>query len=544
MVTLLLGSALIIQLNAASSRPLEILYISIIVSYAFTAVTLSFLKRVQNLRQYAYFQILYDLLFETGMVAISGGVESVFTFTYIFTIIAAGILLFRRGAFLAASLSMVLYGLLVDLQFYGLLPSYVLRYFPFSPVNVSEIYYNIFLNSCAFYLVAFLSSYLSESLRKTSRRLRETSHDLTELQAFHHNILQGLQSGVLTTDLHGNITSYNRAAELITGFTLSEVYGKHLQTLFPDFQVVSFLDPSSDLYQRSRRLETTMSKKNGSTVYLGLSLSLFLDNYGKVSGVICIFQDLTELKEMQEQIARTDRLAAIGQLAAGVAHEIRNPLASISGATQMLRRELALNDEQKALMDIIVRESNRLDRLLSDFLRYARPQSLTFTTCDILHDVILTTVDLLQRDERFPAESMTIQVEAAPDLLKIVCDVQQLQQVCWNLCLNAIQAMLPQGTLTIRIHPEILEGWELQVPQSIQVCVLSFCDTGIGMDEDVLHHLFHPFYTTKKHGTGLGLAITHTIVKNHHGMIKVNSVPHKGTSFDVILPFTQEYWQE
>ncbi len=541
MVTILLGSALIIQLNSPNSRPLEILYLSIIISYAFTAITLSLLRRIENLRQYAYFQIIYDLLFETGMVAISGGVESIFTFTYIFTIIAAGILLFRRGAFLSASLSAILYGLLVALQFYRILPSFLSLQVHFSPVNVSEIYYNIFLNSCAFYLVAFLSSYLSESLRKTSQRLWETSHDLNELQAFHHNILQGLQSGVLTTDLYGNITSYNRAAELITGFTLSEVYGKNLQWLFPDFHITSFLDLSSDLYRKARRLETVIIKKAGSKVYLGLSLSLFHDNAGKVSGVICIFQDLTELREMQEQVARTDRLAAIGELAAGVAHEIRNPLASISGATQMLRPELDLSGEQKVLMDIIVHESKRLDRLLSDFLLYARPQSLTFAESDLIRDVILATVESLQHDERFLKDKITIRVDAPPDLPKITCDAQQLQQACWNFCLNAFQAMPQGGTLLIRAFLDTIDGWNPGMHRQTQVCVISFCDDGVGMEDEVLHNLFHPFYTTKKHGTGLGLAITHTIVKNHHGMIRVKSIPNEGTTFDVILPVNQEY---
>ena len=541
-VTILLGSALIIQLNVTTSRPLELLYIFIILSYAFTAITISFLNRVKNLSLYAYFQIIYDVLFETGMVYITGGVESVFTFTYIFTIIAAGILLFRRGAFIAASLSTILYGTLVDLQFYHVLPLYVSARFPFSPVDSSAMYYNIFLNSCAFYLVAFLSSYLSESLRKTHQRLQETSHDLTELQAFHHNILQSMRSGVLTTDLHGKITSYNHAAELITGHTLSEVYGKDLQMLFPQLEVSQFLQVSSNSSSAAYRLETEILRPSGTKVYLGFSVSLFLDNQGKVSGLICIFQDLTELKDMQEQIAQADRLAAIGQLAAGMAHEIRNPLASISGSIQMLRSESELSEEDKALMGIVLRESKRLDRILSDFLLYARPQSPTFTKCDLVHEVVLSIIGLLKRDERFSEEKINIHVDSAPDFPKIVCDVQQLQQVFWNLCLNALQAMPHGGTLTIQTRIKQLEGWELGIQEQILAGIISVTDTGTGMEEETLHHLFHPFYTTKKSGTGLGLAITHTIITNHHGMIKVQSDLHKGTTFEVILPLVQEHW--
>ena len=546
-VTILLGSALIIQWNSMQTRrplELELLYIFIIISYAFTGVTVSFLRQVKRVHLYAYFQISYDLLFETAMVYITGGVESVFTFTYIFTIIAAGILLFRRGAFITASLSTILYGLLVDLQFYRILPLYVSSHFPFTPVNSSAVYYNIFLNSCAFYLVAFLSSYLSESLRKTHQRLRETSYDLTELQAFHHNILQSMHSGVMTTDLHLKITSYNQAAELITGYALSEVYGKPLQDLFPELEVSQLMAPmqASGLERVAQRQETAIVTKSGTKVFLGFSVSLFLDNHGSVAGLICIFQDLTELKAMQEHIAQADRLAAIGQLAAGLAHEIRNPLASLSGSIQMLKADLELREDHSALMDIVLRESKRLDRLLSDFLLYARPQSLSFAKSDIMHDVILSTISLIRRDERFSGEAFSIDVEMPQHFPKIVCDAQQLQQVFWNLCLNALQAMPDGGQLHIRAHIETFEGWELDAQTQLDVLVISVSDTGTGMDEDTLHHLFHPFYTTKKHGSGLGLAIAHTIVKNHHGVIRVKNRPHQGTTFEVILPFEQNSW--
>ena len=547
-VTILLGSALIIQWNVMQARrplELELLYILIIMSYAFTGVTVSFLKQFKDLRFYAYFQISYDLLFETAIVYITGGVESVFTFTYIFTIIAAGILLFRRGAFIAASLSTILYGLLVDLQFYRILPLSVSKQFPFTPVNSSAVYYNIFLNSCAFYLVAFLSSYLSESLRKTHQRLRETSYDLTELQAFHHNILQSMHSGVMTTDLHLKISSYNQAAEQITGYSLSEVYGRSLHELFPELEVPNIMEPSAEevtVSRVARRQETTIVTKSGETVFLGFSVALFLDNQGSVAGLICIFQDLTELKAMQEHIAQADRLAAIGQLAAGVAHEIRNPLASISGSVQMLKADLALDEEHSALMDIVVRESKRLDRLLSDFLLYARPQSLSFAKSDIIHDVILSTIGLIKCDERFSEQKFSIEVEMPQNFPKVVCDAQQLQQVFWNLCLNALQAMPDGGELRINVHVETFEGWELDAQTQVEVTVISVSDTGTGMDEETLHHLFHPFYTTKKHGSGLGLAVAHTIVKNHHGTIRVKSLPHQGTTFEVILPLTQNYW--
>lgn len=542
LVTILLGSTIIVQLSIPQSPTLDFLYIFIILSYTFTAITMSWLKQVKRLAQYAYLQIFFDVLFETGIVYITGGVESIFTFTYIATIISAGILLFRRGAFLAASISIIFYGVLIDLQFYRILPIPMSMQFPYSRVDASVIYYNIFLNACAFYLVAFLSGYLSESLKKTHQRLQQTSHDLNELQAFHHNILQSMQSGVLTTDLFGRITSYNRAAETITGYALGQVYGKYLDEIFPDLDGKAIIENFSTHAGLIRRVETKMLTRASSQVYLGFSLSPFLDNQSKISGLIGIFQDLTELRAMQEQIARTDRLVAIGQLAAGVAHEIRNPLASISGSIQLLRSELTLNPENKALVEIILRESARLDRILSDFLSYARPRPLTFAKSDIMHDVIFPTINLLKRDERFAAEKFTIQVDSEPNFPKFVCDAQQLQQVIWNLCLNALQAMPQGGVLRLQTSLEMLDKWELNTPEKIDVGVIIVSDTGEGMDDDTLRHIFHPFYTTKASGTGLGLAIVHSIIKNHHGTIRVKSLPHQGARFEVVLPLKQEYW--
>ena len=544
LVTILLGSALILQIKVQKTRPLDLLYLLIIVSYIFTAVTVNFLRRVSNLRLYAYLQIVYDLFLETGIVYITGGVESIFTFTYIFTIIAASILLFRRGAFLTASLSTILYGTLIDLQFYQVLPLYDSYRFLFMTVNSSTIYYNIFLNSCAFYLIAFLSSYLSESLRRTSQRLRETSHDLTELQSFHQNILQSMHSGLLTADLHGKITSYNNAAEQMTGYSLSEVYGIGLSKIFPEIDTTHLIHTLSNTAKAAYRFETTISTKvKSKIVYLGVSTSLLREKNQKVSGLICIFQDLTELKAMQEEIARADRLAAIGQLAAGVAHEIRNPLASISGAIQMLKSvELNLDADHTALMEIILRESRRLDNILTDFLLYARPKTITFAKCDIVHEAILATIGLLKRDQRFPAQNIQIKVEAAPNFPKIVCDVQQIQQVFWNLCLNAIQAMENGGLLDIGTRVEKLEQGELGTQTPIYAGIILVRDTGCGITAEQLPHIFHPFYTTKKNGTGLGLAIVHSIIENHHGAIKVKSFVNQGTTFEVVLPLTQEHW--
>ena len=544
LVTILLGSALLIQARESKTHPLDLLYLLIIVSYIFTALTVHSLPKAANLTLYAYAQIIYDIFLETGIVYITGGIESIFTFTYIFTIISASILVFRKGAFLAASLSTILYGILIDLQFYQILPLYGPNNLFFATIHSSTIYYNIFLNSCAFYLIAFLSSYLSESLRRTHQRLQETSHDLTELQTFHQNILQSMHSGLLTTDLHGKITLYNHAAEQITGYNLSEVYGLDLYKIFPELDTGYLLNALSRAATFAHRLETTVQAKSSeASIYLGISVSLLQDNRQKPSGLIFIFQDLTELKAMQEQMARADRLAAIGQLAAGVAHEIRNPLASISGSIQMLNStELALTDENRMLMEIILRESKRLDAILTDFLLYARPKSITFVKCDIIHEVMFSTIGLLKQDSRFSSKNIQITVDVVPNFPKIVCDVQQIQQVLWNLFLNAFQAIDAEGALFIEAIVKKLAPLDLETQSSVYAAVITMRDTGSGISEDDLHHIFHPFYTTKKRGTGLGLAIVYSIIENHHGKIHVQSTENQGTTFDIVLPLSQEHW--
>jgi PAS domain S-box-containing protein len=353
-----------------------------------------------------------------------------------------------------------------------------------------------------------------------------------------------MHSGLLTTDLHGKVTLYNNAAEQITGYNLSDVYGVDLQKIFPDIDTLYLFNMLSSTTTPAHRLETTIKTKSSQKpIYLGLSVSLLQDNHQKPFGLIFIFQDLTELKMMQEQIARADRLAAIGQLAAGVAHEIRNPLASISGSIQMLSStELALTDENRALMDIILRESKRLDAILTDFLLYARPKTITFVKCDIIHEIILSGIGLLKQDQRFSSKDIHIKLDVVPNFPKIVCDVQQIQQVFWNLFLNAFQAIDTQGTLFIGARVKKLDPWELDTQIPIYAAIITIRDTGSGISEDDLHHIFHPFYTTKTGGTGLGLSIAHSIIENHHGTIRVQSLENQGTTFDIILPLTQEHW--
>jgi two-component system sensor histidine kinase PilS (NtrC family) len=550
-ITLTLGSALLFQLQNANPAALDPLYNFIIFAYLFAVFSIILLKIIRNFYILAYFQIISDLLFETGFVYVTGGIKSFFSFTYIFSIIAASIILFRKGAFVMASLSSLLYGTLATLQYYEIIPIYGPPGFPFTTLNISSFYYNIFLNVCAFYLVAFLSSYLAESLKITHEQLQETSSDLNELQVFHKNILQSMSSGLLTTNLVGKITSYNRAAEEITGYKFEEAYGADLDQILPGVCVKEIFDIMEKTNQSSYRFQKMVKSKDGTTMYLGMTASILKNiRRNEVTGLTIIFQDLTELREMEEQVRRSDRLAALGELAAGIAHEIRNPLASIKGSVQMLKADLKLEEESRTLMDIIIRESTRLNNIITDFLVYARPTPLTLNKFDIIREIIDPTLVLLKNN---PECSDLIHIEKIypQEPIWVVCDRQQMRQVLWNLCLNAVQAMPRGGILLISVKKieGNLDGKE--VPPSKKLappeiknsrrswCTITIQDTGYGIKSEDLEKIFVPFFTTKENGTGLGLAIVHNIIEHHQGIIKVKSKINEGTIFEVSLPCSE-----
>jgi len=549
-ITLILGSALLLQLQNKSSVALDLLYSFIIFAYLFTVFSIVLLKTVKSFQTFAYFQIISDLLFETGFVYVTGGIESFFSFTYIFSIIAASIILFRKGSFIIASLSSLMYGTLATLQYHMILPTYRPLGFPFATLNVSSFYYNIFLNICAFYLVAFLSSYLSESLKKTHEQLRETSSDLNELQVFHKNILQSMSSGLLTTNLVGRITSYNRAAEEITGYKFEEAYGADLRQILPGVDPREIFNIMGKTNYLSYRFQKIVKSKEGTDMFLGMTASALQDNKNQITGLTIIFQDLTELKEMEEQVKRSDHLAALGELAAGIAHEIRNPLASIKGSVQMLKAGLQLEEDNRKLMDIVIRESTRLNNIITDFLVYARPTPLTLTKCDLIQDIIYPTVVLLKNSQEY-SDLIRIDMTASPESLPLVCDRQQMRQVFWNLCLNAVQAMPRGGTLRISVKKteegqaakDLTPSRKLVSSQTLndrgQWCTITIQDTGYGIKSEDLKKIFVPFFTTKENGTGLGLAVVHSIIENHQGTIKVRSKVNEGTIFEVSLPCSE-----
>lgn len=535
-VTLLLGATAIVQIKESQIfqhiSPLA-LYFFIGFTYALTIIYAFLLRRIQHLQILAYAQILADALFVTLLIYLTGGSESIFSWVYLLPIFSASTILYRRGGLLVASASSILYGTLLDLEFYQFIIPLGSRFSLSLGYKGSYVFYLIAVNMVAFYLVAILSAYLAEQVRRKEEELKEQLIDYSELERLYKHIVHNVTSGLVTVDGAGRITSFNRTAEEITGYKLEEVYQKEIGDLFPGFlsrsQANGFVSEGDWKKPYFSRWEINFRKKDGTTLTLGFSVSPLKDSEDQEIGVIFIFQDLTKLREMEEDLKRADRLAALGTLAAGMAHEIRNPLASISGSIEILREEMDGAVQQQQLMDIILREVGRLNSLIADFLLFARP---TPPGKELIH---LTGIveEILAVFSHSPDCRPGIRlVTKFQDDLSMLGDAQQVKQVFWNLFINAAEAMANGGELRVELRrrpPAEISG----EPKQGEIHV---SDTGSGIRDTDLSRIFDPFFTTKEKGTGLGLAIVHKIIENYGGKITVRSQLGKGTTFTIYLP--------
>ena len=492
--------------------------------YGLTAVYWYLLKRTRRLSYLAYLQTSGDILLVTALTYLTGGVDSGFSLLYHLTIISSSIILYRRGGYLSASLSSILYGTMLDMQYYNI--AGLVRSQNFTAVQVLFLVFN---NILSFYIVGLLSGYLSERLRKTRQELQEKSVDFEGLRVLQEHILRSVGSGILTMDLQGNIASWNPAAEQITGFHYDEIKGSWQQVFGEDIQ--GLFGHIDSLKEHPFHIERQIMKRDGSAAILGMTASLLKDEANAVRGVILIFQDITKMVEMEEHVRTQERLATVGSVAAGIAHEIRNPLASLSGSIQVLQGELDLHGDNKNLMDIVVRETDRLNSIITEFLEYARLKNAQNDQIELL-PVFEETIMLLKNCKDC---SYDIRISHAidPDIV-LQGDAQRLRQVFWNLLINACQAMPQGGEIVVTARPFIQKiddtsWWEIII-----------ADTGRGIAREDRDKIFTPFFTTKTGGTGLGLAIVYRIIEDHRGTITVDSVPDRGTQFVIRLPMTEE----
>ena len=465
-----------------------------------------FLSRPELLLQS---QIAWDLLFTTLMVFLTGGIESPFVFLFILVILSASVFLQQRQTLIVAAASAILYGSLIDLQYFGYLPLLTS-----SPPTLRTVLYAVYANILAFFLTAFLGGILSARLRRSEQALKEKEIDYEELDRLNRAIAANIGSGLLTINTAGQIRVFNQGAERIIGMSQSEVYGRDVREILPGLTIYN------GSFIHTRRDEGTFVNRNGKKLTLGFTTTLIAGVGKKEDNLLIAFQDLTHVKEIEEQLRRNDRLVAVGQLAAGLAHEIRNPLASISGSVQLLLEEGAVAANDQRLLQIVLREAERLNRLLGDFLRFARPTPPSLERHD-LAVIFDELIEVVKGDPRF-SDIQFIREYAS---IEFLCDGGQLRQALLNLIINAAEALNGVGTILLHADTD---------PVSIRIE-----DSGPGLLPEVRKQLFNPFFTTKENGTGLGLATVHAIVSAHGGEIEVVRSSLGGAAF--ILSFGAEH---
>jgi two-component system sensor histidine kinase PilS (NtrC family) len=387
--------------------------------------------------------------------------------------------------------------------------------------SLSELVYNIFLTFVPFYPVGFLASSLSDRLKLTKEELEEKSIDLKELQALNESIVRSMADGMLTVGLDGRISGFNKAAEEIIGRPSAEVVGMPFSEVFNWLGIETFFDDIEAAGRLPYRYDLRYPGP-GKELVLGITLSSLRNEDGDIKGLLGIFQDLTPMKEMEEEIKKKDRLAAIGELSAGMAHEIRNPLASLSGSLQVLKEDLHLSEDNNHLMEIALKEMDRLNNIVTQFLTYARPTAPMKELCDIV-SIIKDTMDLIGNGMEL-GDGVSLRTELPEDPLVIWADPGQMRQILYNLTLNAHQSLRDSGTITIKVFARAGET------------VIEVEDDGEGILDEDINRIFYPFFSTKSGGSGLGLAIVYRIVDDHGGTIKVHSGPEAGARFSISIP--------
>jgi two-component system sensor histidine kinase PilS (NtrC family) len=499
------------------------LYGTLAASFLSALLFAAALPFVQQLRRYAALQLAIDVAIVTSLVLFSGAERSIFSFLYLPIAVYGGMLFDRRGGYGAAVASSLGYGAVLSLAPHG--PE------PLGSFGAPEVKFALWgVHTGALLLVALLASTLARDLRETGERLDASRQDLEDLQSLHERTIACLTSGLLTLDARGRISSFNPEAERITGWSAGDALGEALERVIPGAGAL-LLAPGASARVRKR---LAFRRRDGRPGHLGVAVSPLRGPAGE-SGHVVIFQDVTEVVRMEQELVRSERLAGVGQLAADIAHEVRNPLAAISGCIEMLRHAAAApSGENARLMEIVLREVSRLDGLIGDFLRYARPAPPKLE--DVAVRPILEEIAQLARAAR---EGVRIRVDAPP-ALRVHADASQLRQVLWNLVRNAQQAVGDDGEVRLEAAREAAPqgaaaaGRNSRAGDAGQVTI-TVSDNGDGIAPEALERIFDPFFTTKAGGSGLGLATVHRIVESHGGSIEVTSRPGEGAAFRVRL---------
>ena len=502
------------ELVPQTSRGLLALLLVVVVGSSAALITLIPPARAPSL---TWLTFLLDVVLTTAVVAATGGARSLFTFLYVLSVTAACVLLSRQGALAIAGVSSALYTALV----FGR-TVFPLAAFVDVPGETTALeVLTMFMNAGTFLIVAIVAGGLAERFRATHAQLETQRRDLRDLEAFKDLVFQSVTTGLIALDRRHVITAFNHAAEEITGVPAGQAIGRGWSELFGDAVALAEIEAAIERNARTApRREITRARADGSVVTLRTTFSALRAGDGKRVGLIGACEDLSAVRQMEARMRQADRLATLGRMAANIAHEIRNPLASLTGAIEALVGAGLPPETRDRLANIVVKESARLDEIIRDFLAYARPAPLARASVNVAE--ILDEVLVLLEHNATPG-TLKIVREFPPSLPWSV-DPQQFRQAVWNLCLNAFQAMPAGG--------EIRVG----ATASTELLEVRVTDTGEGIGPDELGQVFEPFFSTKAGGSGLGLALVHRVVQDHDGDIDVRSTPGLGTTFTLSLP--------
>jgi two-component system sensor histidine kinase PilS (NtrC family) len=522
-VTALFGSTLFFTLAGEDpkvSATQILLFAVVLLVYILTGGYLIWLRRPrERLGLHVQSQIVLDVLVATALVYVTGSVESPFTFFYALPVINTAVFYPRRGTFLTAGLSCLCLSALFILESQEILPT-GLEGRVGEPPSGGRVAYLLALNYVVFFAIAWLSGYLAEQLRQAGRELKRTEGDLEKLEVLNRDIVISMRSGLMAVDLRGAVSLLNPVAEQILGCPAHQVLGRPAAEVFP--AVAGLLEKMSkgDPEIMQRQEVQHQRSEDRLAIPVGLTLSVLKNPDGRDAGILVHMQDLSDQKQMEALVKRAERMAALGVMAAGIAHEVRNPLASISGAVQMLSVEENLDGEDRRLMEIVKRETERLNLLISDFLLYARPREPQPRKCS-LKDLVEETVSVFQRS----TDEGDTKVNCHLDEVESAVDPDQIRQVLWNLLTNAARAV--DGAGEVQIHLKARDGGGVQI---------EVADNGPGVPEDLRLKIFEPFFTTREEGSGLGLATVSRIIEAHRGSIELECPAGGGSRFIVRLP--------
>ena len=504
-------------------------YGAVVLAFGATAVYRVFAGRVERIRPFAIANIALDLCLVSALVTFSGGSESVFTFLYVVVPAYAALLLSGRGAVACGALAGAAYAVVLLFERAG------------NPAAQPELDGVLVarwaVHTGAIVLVAVLSSFLVGELERAGQALSERTSDLEHLRTLHQRTVESLMSGLFTTDVEGRVTSFNPEAERITGLSRADARGRDMEKILPGVRELLRHRVGSNSRSRMR-----FTDREGRVLHLGIGAYVLRDGDGSAEGHVVIFQDVSGVVQMEQELTRSERLAAVGALSASIAHEIRNPLAAISGAIQLLRNGAGAEaGGATRLMDIAVREVDRLNQLITDFLDFARPAPLRQEEVPVAELVgeVVRMLELAQAD----AAGVSVSVDVGAGL-RVYADPSKLRQVLWNLLRNGAEAMPAGGRLEIRAahaRPQAAQGADsgdrMEHEAKLDWVEIAVLDQGTGIDPEIAERMFDPFFTTKRNGSGLGLSTVHRIVAEHGGSIRVErAAPPFATVVRIRLP--------